>query len=185
MIRMLLPLIILATLSGCWSGDRFYTASDGVAAIPAGKYKLYAERGAPAYRDDDDLAYGEQVKITYGADGRALVENTSDGDSNNSILIKLGDAPDLYVVQADLDARVPAIGSSLYALLQVTDRGYIIMVPRCDEKRLGNSRGVASGLLVGKPVCRFNNRADLEEALLRYAEDPIRWTEYRAVEKRR
>jgi hypothetical protein len=44
---------------------------------------------------------------------------------------------------------------------------------------------VASGLLVGKPVCRFDNRADLEEALLRYAEDPIRWTEYRAVEKRR
>jgi hypothetical protein len=183
MMKKILPLIMMLSLSGCWSGEGFYTPSESVAAIPAGKYKLHAERGLTAH-NDDDFAYGEKVEISYGADGRALVENTGEGDANNSTLVKLGDAPGLYVVQADLGARVPAIGSSLYALLQVTDRGYNIAVPRCDEKRLGKSRAVASGILVGKPVCRYSNRADLEEALLRYSEDPIRWTEYRAVKKR-
>jgi hypothetical protein len=181
--RLLVLTALVLSLSGCWSGNSFYTASESVAAIPAGKYEVYDIRG-PRSKNDED-SYGERIKISYNADGTANVEGAEGGDSSNSILVKLGDQPDLYVVQANLGAPLPKIGSSLYALVHVVPNGYQIAVPRCDQKRAAIwDRAIVSGLLVGKPFCKFSNRAGLETALLDYAKDPIGWTEYRRVRKR-
>jgi hypothetical protein len=179
--RLALTAVILSA-SGCWSGNGFYTASESVAAIPAGKYAVYHIHGPRS--KSDDLSYGDRIKISYNANGTATVEGTEGGDSDNSILVKLGDQPGVYVVQADLGAPVPKIGSSLYALVNLTPEGYQITVPRCDQKRAAFwDKAIVSGLLVGKPFCKFSNRADFETAMLDYAKNPIGWTEYRRVKR--
>jgi hypothetical protein len=182
--RNLSLLVLAASLSGCWSGNSFYAVSESVPAIEAGKYRVVAIGGPSTPANDATL--GTYVKISYAADGHATVDDINGGDSSNSTLIKLGDTPGLYVVQADLGAPIPDIGSSLYALINVIPDGYQIAVPKCDQKRVvGWSRAIVSGLFVGKPVCKFDNRADLETALLDYAKDPISWTEYRRIQKRK
>jgi hypothetical protein len=180
--RRLALVAVLLSVSGCWSGESFYAASESVAAIPAGKYAVYHVHG-PRLKSDD-ASDGERIKISYNANGTAKIEGTEGGDSENSILAKLGDQPGLYVVQADLGASIPKIGSSLYALVNLTPEGYQIAVPRCDQKRAAFwDRAIVSGLLVGKPVCKFSNRAAFETAMLDYAKDPIGWTEYRRVKR--
>ncbi len=182
--RSLLLAILALSLAGCWSGESFYATSEGVAAIPAGKYETVFVRDYSKAFDDSDL--GRRVRIKYTPDGHAIIENTDEGgDSSNSLLVKLGETPGLYVVQAELGASIPKVGSALYALVRTTPDGYQISIPKCDQQRLKAwSRVVVSGLTVGKPVCVFNTRSDLEAALLDYDKAPINWTEYRRVEKR-
>jgi hypothetical protein len=181
-------LALIMPLSGCWSGDSFYAASEGVAAIPAGKYRVYNTYDPTATRIDierQDREFAERLTISYGDDNRAIVEGLEGGESNNSTLVKLGDQPGLYVVQADFGASIQKIGSSIYALVNLTPNGYLLAVPKCDQKRAKfYDRAIVSGLLVGKPVCKFNTRGELETAMLDYAKDPISWTEYRRVKKR-
>lgn len=181
-------LALIVPLSGCWSGDSFYTASEGVAAIPAGKYRVYDSYNPTVTRyktEREDNEFAERLTISYGDDGRAIVEGVDGSESSNSTLVKLGDQPGLYVVQADFGASIPKIGSSLYALINLTPNGYQIAIPKCDQKRAKfYDRAIISGLLVGKPVCKFNSRAEFETAMLDYAKDPISWTEYRRVRRR-
>jgi hypothetical protein len=176
-------LLLVLPLSGCWSGESFYATAEGVAAIPAGKYDIVYSNDPNDQRDE--TLYSDRIKISYDNEGRAVVDGTEAGDSNSAILVKLGEQPNLFVVQSDLGASIPKVGSSLYALINVTPDGYQITVPRCDQKRAAfYDRAVVSGVLVGKPVCKFKTRADFETAMLEYAKDPISWTEYRRVRKR-
>jgi hypothetical protein len=181
--RILALLVLPLSLSACWSGGGFYAKSEAVPAIDAGKYIITDVNGPPG--DGDDANLGKRMNVSYKSDGSAVIESTEDGDVSEGILVKLGEQPGLYVAQADLGATIPKVGSSLYALINIIPGGYQIAVPRCDQKRIGNSRAVVSGLLVGKRFCRFNDRAELELALLDYADDPIRWVEYRKIEKRK
>jgi hypothetical protein len=181
--RCLALIALILPLSGCWSGDSFYAISESVAAIPAGKYAVYNIHGPRS--KDDEATSNERIKISYTADGHAVLEGNDSGDTNSAILAKLGPKPGLYVVQTDLGAPLPKIGSSVYALVNLTPDGYQLSIPRCDQKRAAFwDRAIVSGLLVGKPVCKFSSRATLEAALLDYAKDPIGWTEYRLVKKR-
>jgi hypothetical protein len=181
--RTLATLALILSLSGCWSGDTFYATSEGVAAIPAGKYDAVYVYDAAREADESDL--GKRISVKYAADGHAIIDTLEGGESSNSILVKLGDTPGLYVVQADLGAPIPKVGSAVYALVQTTAEGYQVSVPKCDERRSSVwRRAVVSGLTVGKPICAFGNREDLETALIEYAKDPINWTEYRRVVKR-
>ena len=181
-------LALIVPLSGCWSGDSFYAASEGVAAIPAGKYRIYDSYDPTATRYDQerqDREFAERLTIFYGDDGRAIVKGVEGGESSNSTFVKLGDQPGLYVVQADFGASIPKIGSALYALISLTPNGYQIAIPKCDQKRAKfYDRAIVSGLLVGKPVCRFKSRTEFETAMLDYAKDPISWTEYCRVKRR-
>lgn len=171
-------------LSGCWTGDSFYSRSESVAAIPAGQYKVVRLHG-PIEGSDNDIL-GQRLRVSYDKDGRAHVENMGQNDESESILIKLGNQPGLYVAQAEFGPERTKYGSAAYALVNLTPDGYQIAVPRCDQKRAALwDRAVVSGLLVGKPVCKFSNRAALEAALQDYAKDPISWTEYRRVGKRK
>jgi hypothetical protein len=182
--RNLALLALIIPLAGCWSGNSFYATSEGVQAIPAGKYEVFYVYGPKT--KSDEASYGERVNISYKADGRAVIEGMEGGDSDNSLLVKLGEKPGLYVVQADLGAQLPKIGSSLYALVNVTPDGYQLAVPKCDQKRAAFwDRAIVSGLLGGKLICKFSNSADFETAMLDYAKDPIGWTEYRLVKKRK
>jgi hypothetical protein len=183
-LRHLLSLALIVPLAGCWSGNSFYALSEGVQAIPAGRYEVVEVRGP--LTKSNDASYGERIKISYKADGRAVIEGAEGGDSDNSLLVKLGEQPGLYVVQAELGAKIPKIGSSLYALVNLTPGGYQIAVPKCDQKRAAFwDKAIVGGLLGGKPVCKFSTRAAFETAMLDYAKDPIGWTEYRLVKRRK
>ncbi len=176
-------LLLALPLSGCWSGENFYATTEGVAAIPAGKYDIVYSNDSAEKRDK--TTYSDRIKIAYDKEGRAMVEGTEAGDSNSAILVKLGVQPNLYVVQSDFGASIPKVGSSLYALVNVTPDGYQIAIPRCDQKRAKfYDAAIISGILVGKPICKFKTRADFETAMLEYAKNPISWTEYRRVKKR-
>jgi hypothetical protein len=171
------------SLGGCWTGDNFYAASESEAAVPAGKYRIVDYGGPVSNADNAD--FGKFIKISYNKDGLASVDAEDAGDTSEARLFKLGPNPGLYVVQADLGAPLLSVGSSLYALVNVIPGGYQIAVPRCDQKRASIwDRAITSGILVGKPVCKFSNRTDFEAAMLDYAKDPITWTEYQRVEKR-
>ncbi len=177
-------LLLVLPLSGCWSGESFYATTEGVAAIPAGKYDIVYSTDPTEQRDD--TLYSDRIKIAYDKEGRAVVDGTEAGDSNSAILVKLGEQPNLYVVQSDLGASIPKVGSSLYALVNLTPEGYQIAVPRCDQKRADfYNAAIISGILVGRPVCKFKTRADFETAMLEYAKDAISWTEYRLVKSGR
>ena len=181
-------LALIIPLSGCWAGDSFYAASEGVAAIPAGKYRVHNSYDPTATGIDierQDREFAERINISYGADGRAIIEGYEGGDESKSTLVKLGDQPGLYLVQTDFGASIQKVGSAFYALVNLTPNGYLLAIPKCDQKRAKfYDRAIVSGLLVGKPVCKFNTRAELETAMLDYAKDPISWTEYRRVKKR-
>jgi hypothetical protein len=181
--RGLITIFLMLTLSGCWTGDEFYKASESETAIPPGKYDIVYVSGTLTSGDISD--FGKRLKISYDANGRAIIDNSEDGGTSEATLIKLGTAPGLYIVQADFGATIPKLGSSLYGLIQLVPGGYQIAVPRCDQKRAAIwDRAIITGLTVGKPVCKFSNRASFETAMLEYAKDPIKWTEYRRVVKK-
>ena len=167
-------------LSGCWSGTNFYALSEGVAAIPAGEYEaIYTYDNQAA---EDESPFGRKLTVKYAKDGHAEVANFEGDVSSNSTLIKLGSEPGLYVVQAELGAPIPKIGSAVYGLVELLPAGYRVAIPKCDQRRLEQwDRAIVSGLLVGKPFCRFSNREGFEQAMLQYAKDPIGWTEYRRI----
>jgi hypothetical protein len=175
-----MTLTLTLTLSGCWSGQAFYALSENQPVIAAGTYDVVLAREAAGYQAVDPLT--SRVKIGYAKDGHFTVDDQQGGAPSDAILAKLGDSPDLYVVQTSLGASVPKIGSAMYALVRLTKDGYVLAIPRCDQKRLAAfDRAVVSGLLVGKPVCTFSNRANMEEAMLDFAKDPISWTQYRRL----
>lgn len=168
------------TLSGCWSGPGFYTLSESEAAIPAGKYEAI-------HTYDNQVAeegpFGNALTISYTPDGQAVVKSLDGDDSTNSTLVKLGDDPGIYVVQANLGAAIPKVGSAIYGLVELLPNGYRIAMPKCDQRRLAQwDRVIVSGLLVGKPICRFSSRDGFESAMLEYAKNPVGWTEYRRVQ---
>jgi hypothetical protein len=168
-------------LSGCWSGSNFYTLAEGEAAIPAGKYAAIYTYDNQAEQVDDD-PFENKVTISYASDGHIVISGPQGDESSNATLVKLGSNPSMFVVQADLGANVPKIGSAVYGLVELLPNGYRVAVPRCDQRRLAQwDRAIVSGVLVGKPFCRFSNRESFETAMLEYAKNPIGWTEYRRI----
>jgi hypothetical protein len=180
MTKALFSLALALSLSGCWSGSRYYAAAEAERAIPAGTYRIVAEREASGFKTLDIMR--SRLTIAYAADGHVIANDSESGDASSFILAKLKGSDGVYVAQGDLDGDMPKVGSAIFGLVKPTANGYFLSIPRCDQKRLARwSRAVVSGVLVGKPVCRFTNRTDLESALLSYAQDPITWTEYRRV----
>lgn len=181
--------MIATTLSGCWLGPRFYALDETVSAIPAGTYRI-SRIEDPTGQDQRvnelatiDLRTATDVRIAYRADGSALVENLSEGeDPQPALLVPLSGVPGferLFAVQVDLEG----LNRAIYGIVNVTDNGYQWALPACDgTRRLAEgSRAVISGPLVNRRSCRFSSREDFEGAMRQFAQDPIRWTNYRQI----
>jgi hypothetical protein len=177
------------TLSGCWLGAQFYAVDEAVAAIPAGTYRIRHIED-PTGQDQRvnalataDISSATNVRITYRADGHAIVRNLgdSDDDPQSALLVPLTDVPGfdrLYVVEVEMDG----LDRAIYGIVNVLDNGYQLALPVCDGTRrpIAGSRVIISGLL-GRRTCSFSSRADFEAAMRVFVQDPIRWTEYRRV----
>ena len=156
------PLLML--LAGCWTGDRFYRASDARVAIPAGLYRSLDER-EPV-----------MVRVTIDADGMSRF--TPDDATRPS---RLGFAPldaqgRRFVVWQAQESGHP-IGDDIgqYSLLERRGDGeYVFFMPICE---LTASLAAAFGARLlpndADPAeCRFPNRERLEAALRQFTPPP-------------
>ena len=191
--KILAVLALSLSLSGCWVGKDFYAPAESVRAIEPGKYKIHREYSR--VNDDPDKVNRGQfndatdVKISYAPDGRALVRSNGEIDASIATLVEFDKAAGTYIAQIDMtdtsDKAGVGIGQAVFALIRVTPRGYDLAVPVCNDyhRIASRPRIYAKGPLFGLPTCRYNTRADLEAAMVKYAEDPIRWTSYWRKEK--
>ena len=157
---------------------------EAVEAIPAGRYRVVAV--VDPTETDRDTYYGDRVTIAYRPDKSVMITGSGDAEVERSIIAPLTDVPGLpgvYVIQMDLGQGVAPVGKSVYGLLNVVDGGYQLALPKCDgTRRLApGSRVIISGVLIGGRRCSFADRASFEAEMRRFAQDPIRWTEYRRV----
>ena len=182
--RNLLALCLGLMLSGCWIGPQFYASSEAVKAIPAGTYNI-VDVVDPTLTDYGTY-YSDRVRVAYRPNGTVSITN-DDGEGAESVIITpLTDVPGhdgIYVIQMDLGQGVAPVGTSVYGLLNIVDGGYQLALPKCDGTRRlrPGSRVIISGLLIGGRRCSFPDRASFEQEMRRFAQDPIRWTEYRRV----
>jgi hypothetical protein len=176
-------------LSGCWLGPKFYTIDEAVAAIPAGTYRIRNIED-PTGQDQReyvqatmDTRSATDVRIAYRADGHAIVRNLSDGDADfqDALIVPLTGVVGfdrLYVIAVDMQG----LDRAVYGIVNVTDDGYQLALPACDgTRRLSPGSRVIIGGLLGRRTCSFANRDDFEAAMRSFAQDPIRWTDYRRI----
>ena len=182
--------VAAVALSGCWLGPKFYALDEAVAAIPAGTYRIRNIED-PTGQDQReyvqatmDTRSATDVRIAYRPDGHAIVRNLSDTDADvqDTLIVPLTGVAGfdrLYVIEMDM----LGLDRAVYGIVNVTDNGYQLALPACDgTRRLSpNSRVIVGGLLMGHRTCSFANRADFEAAMRSFAQDPIRWTDYRRI----
>ncbi len=178
-VALLLPLL----LAGCWTGPKFYTTDEAEAAIPAGLYKVVNIEDP--FADAVDPDFGKRVRVSYAPDGHAFMNATSDGSDGpaNVILVNLPGKDNIFIAQAELDTGNPKSPAAIYGLINIIPGGYQLALPKCDgTRRLKEGSNVTvKGVLFGKTQCSFADRVSFEAAMQDFAQDPIRWTEYKRI----
>ena len=188
--RALIALALPIVLGGCWTGPTFYSQAESEPAIPAGKYKLIGS--VDPFADGYDPEVGSKVKVEYSKDGQASIHSAGeDGDDTSKVVFApLKGVPDVYIVQATMfpDMTSPkgrkVSSRAVYGLINVVPGGYQLALPPCDGTRRlrEGSRATVKGLLfTRKSECVFSTREDFEAAMQKFAQDPIRWTNYKRV----
>jgi len=166
LIRLLLPLAILLSLAGCWTGDPWFAASEAVAVIPDGRYRLVEARDAeqgPAPMDD-----GERTTITRQPDGALLLGG---GDKAwRAIIVPLapGEKTRFIVQLQEQDEDHPR--HALFVLLEAREGRYRIAVLACG-RAAGQAAEGSGGNVSRDPnagsSCNFADRATLIEQFRR------------------
>ena len=160
LIRLVLPLAMLLSLAGCWTGDPWFAASEAVAVIPDGRYRLVearaAEQGA-APMDD-----GERTTITRQPDGSLLLGG---GDKAwRAVIVPLapGEKGRFIVQLQEQDEDHPR--HALFVLLDTRGGHYRIAVLACGQAAAAAARG-GGGNVSRDPSagssCNFSDRATM------------------------
>lgn len=143
-------------LSGCWSGPAWFTASDGVAAIPDGRYRL-VEPGGPSDS-------GDMLTLTRQADNSVRI--TGPDVPWRAIFVPIDAAqPDRFLVQLQEASAGPAANAG-FILLDTRSGTWRVSSPRCagDAKDAAERSG---GHVTRDPQtgasCFFADRATLLE----------------------
>jgi hypothetical protein len=147
-VRRLIALLALS-LSACWGGATFYTASDARPALPAGTYRAVPSDGKPA----------ETVRVSIRADGMTSIAGKDDGDLVG--FASLGGS-DFAMWYPDPDDSKSAV----YGLFRAEGGHYRLTVPFCERT---TAIATAAGATVVKDpkmtTCAFQTRAQLEDGL--------------------
>ncbi|HVQ09805.1 MAG TPA: hypothetical protein VMS43_15355 [Allosphingosinicella sp.] len=165
--RTLVAALAALLLSGCWLGDSFYTAADARPAIPAGSY-----RGVHSNGDSAPAPFA----VTILPDGMTRIAGIPGQAPATIGFAPLDDSGRNFVVWT-AEATIPGRtgNGSLYGLLQRADNGdFIYYVPNCEDT---DAAARAAGAAVEAPtdgpkLCRFHDRAGLENALRQLRPDP-------------
>src|SRR6185369_13935471 len=134
--RLFLCLLFLL-LSGCWTGEKLYSASDAVAAIPPGKY----------YDDLATRSHTGRVSI----DPNGMTRLVPDDDTEKTTLIgfvPLDGEGHKYAIwlSDDVDGQ-PIDAAGIYGLLLRSGDQYSMFMPACSET---SELAVAAGAKVEK-----------------------------------
>jgi hypothetical protein len=157
--RLVPALGMLLTLAGCWSGRPWFAASDSVAAIPDGRYRLAEPGGRPEGN--------EVLRIAHQRDGALRIDG---GDAPlRAVIVPLGGAGGVgrYIVQLEKpDPDRP--GKAMFLMLDGREGRYQITIPRCGsaaaEAAEGSGGSVARDPQAGS-TCVFADRDTLVTTL--------------------
>lgn len=165
--RNILAALAALFLSGCWLGDSFYTAADARPGIPAGSYRGVNSNGDPV---------PGPITIAVLPDGMTRIER---GGGQPPVIVgfaPLDETGRTFVAWTN-ESNIPGNSGSgsLYGLLQRADNGdFLYYLPICEDTE---AAGRAGGAAVETPdnspkICRFPDRARLENALRQLRPDP-------------
>ena len=166
--RRLILLLLALSLSGCWEGDNFYTASDSRPALPPGDY-----RAVPS----DKPAEAQLIRVSTRDDGMTSITDR-DGDHIMGFA-PLGGSYFATWYREDESGK-----GAVYALLQSERGHYRLFIPICDKTRA--IAAAAGAQIVTDPkvtTCAFKTRAQLEDGLRRLEGQNIDSVEFIATRR--
>jgi hypothetical protein len=157
-----LVLLFAILTSGCWTGEKLYSASDAVSAIPAGQYY-------------DDLATRVKTgRVSINPNGMTKLVPDDPHDKATLLGFSALDAEQARFViwtSDEVDGR-QVDDAGIYGLLVRIDDKYSFYMPNCRET---TDVAIAAGAQIEKGMadqCRFPNRASLEKALRQWQPKP-------------
>ncbi|HEX8668989.1 MAG TPA: hypothetical protein VF727_11535 [Allosphingosinicella sp.] len=145
-------------LAGCWTGARFYTAAESVAAVTPGRYRVV----------DSDRGEQEETRVTILPSGLTLFAGA--GNKPEQIgFVPLDPHAGRYVAWPE-DALPEGSGPEIpYFILERDGRDYRMLFPMCSDEVA--AAPPAGSVFVKDPKvsrCRFGDRQSLEAALRGY-----------------
>lgn len=153
--RLVAALGMLLALAGCWSGRPWFSASESVAVIPDGQYRL-VESGAPPEGHD-------VLRIARQRDGSLKIDGAE--SPLRAVLVPLGGATGAgrYIVQLEKpDPERP--GKAMFLMLDHREGRYRIAVLACGSAAATAAEG-SGGLVARDPqsasTCVFGDRDTL------------------------
>ncbi|WP_152616408.1 hypothetical protein [Sphingomonas sp. ERG5] len=142
-------------LSGCWSGPAWFAASEGVAAIPDGRYRLVEPGTAP--ESADILTIARQADNSFSITGPDIPWR--------AIIVPVDTArPGRFVVQLQQAPAGQPSANAGFVLLDTNASTWRIAVPRCAgaaQKAVERSGGHVSSDPQTGASCIFTDRAAL------------------------
>jgi hypothetical protein len=156
-------LISVTALAGCWTGPRFYTAADSVAAVAPGRYRIVSSDG------------GEQgeMRVALLPSGLTLFEDESAGKEPAQMgFVPLDPQGLRYVAWPEDLGRDRSAAEVPYYVLERDGRDYRMLFPMCTDEMA--AAPPAGSVFVKDPKlsqCRFGDRQSLEAALRGYRSD--------------
>ena len=153
--RLVLALGMLLALAGCWSGQPWFAASESVAVIPDGQYRL-VEPGAP--REGRDV-----LRIARQQDGSLKIDGAD--SPLRAVLVPLGGAmgSDRYIVQLE-KPNPERPGKAMFLMLDHREGRYRIAVLPCGSAAADAAKG-SGGSVARDPqsgsTCVFGDRDTL------------------------
>lgn len=168
----LLALLSLFSLTGCWIGGPFYTASDARLVIPAGNYAM-TRNALPG-----EMPEPASGRVEQNADGTTRILDFS--GSSPRELMTVGFTPlaggNRYVAWITrFDSQDMTRDGAAYAVLTPAENGsFRLAFPGCGSPmesvalQLGATSDYGED---GVKRCRFSDREGLEQALRNFADD--------------
>lgn len=163
--RLVPPFAALFLLGGCWAGPAWFKATEAVAVIPDGKYRL-VETGASPLQ-------GDVLGIVRQADGALAISGAD--KPLRAVIVPLDPARHAgrYIVQLEQIAEHPR--NALYMLLDSGSGRYRLTLLPCSSAA-GEAAQQSGGHVSRDPQsassCIFADRAALVTALLAAADRP-------------
>lgn len=151
---MCLCLGALLSLAACWTGDPWFAASEGVAVLPDGSYRL-AEGNAPPNT-------GDRIRVRRQADHSLLIDGAE--KPWRAIIVPL-DAHNgtRFLVQLQ-EQNVDRPGHALFVLLDVIGGHYRVAVLGCGgvaQAAVERSGGFVTSDPQSAATCVFHDRMTL------------------------
>lgn len=154
MLRTGLLMVALLGLTACWTGDPWFAASEAVAVLPDGTYRL-TERGASP-------SEGDPIQITRQTDNSLLLEGAKNPWRAILVPLEPGDQTRFIGQLQEQDPQRPT--HALFVLLETAGGRYGVHVLKC-RRDAQDAAERTGGFVARDPqsaaTCVFHDRTTL------------------------